>query len=209
MSEGDHRQIQEPAAQKLAHRCRAGLLLCAVVGAVLLFMTWQAERRGVPADPEYVWTLSFPGTPPGVRFDTKRGDDLTSAVESSLPEDQAAWQETLATTGELEIGLSCKVERRVPLRTRICWWRMDRRWRPARTAVGVGLPGVRLRTVARTTPTYEVLRHYRAEEEWIAGPFLKYEEARQAAVAEIAKMMDRFQKGETIEGRDDWFPAEP
>jgi hypothetical protein len=46
-------------------------------------------------------------------------------------------------------------------------------------------------------------------EDRVAGPFVKYEEARRAAVIEIAKIMDRFQKGERIEGSTEEHPAEP
>ena len=59
------------------------------------------------------------------------------------------------------------------------------------------------------TPAYEVFRGDYGNEKRVAGPFVKYEEARHAAVEEIAKMMDGFQKGEKIEGRDRWLPGVP
>jgi hypothetical protein len=208
MNEGDPRQTTGPTAGRVIRRRRVGLLPCALLGAVLLFVVLHNGRQGPPADPEYVWLLTFPGTQPGVRFDTKRGDNLVSAVEESLPEDQTEWREILATTGEVKFGLFCEVEQQVSLWTRIQWLRMDHRWRPAVTYVGVGLPPVWLRTVSLAAPAYEVLRGQRGEEERVAGPFVKYEEARQAAILEIAKIMDRFQKGEKIEGSTEGLPAE-
>jgi hypothetical protein len=208
MNKGDHGQTTGPTIRGPARRRRLGLVLCVLVGAVLLFVIQQDGRRCPPADPEYVWTLTFPGTQPGVRFDTKRGDNLVSAVGESLPEDQTEWRESLAATGELEFGLSCEVERQVSLWTRVQWLRIDRRWRPRLTYVRAGLPHIRLRTVSPAVPGYEVLRGRRGEEERVAGPFAKYEQARQAAIVEIANLIDRFQKGEKIEGGSEGFPAE-
>jgi hypothetical protein len=208
MSEGDHDEAADRKAQKCVRGLGIGLVACALTVVVVLLVIARGRSGQTMDDPTYWWSLQFPGTPPGASFKTKPGDDLALALRIVLPEDESPWQTMLAARGELEITLSVEVKTRVPFATRIKWLWMDGRWRHALTAVRMGLPPVRLRMVSGLSSTYEVLRGRPGRAETVAGPFRAYEEAKQAAVSEIAKMMDRVQEGERIEDSSDIFPAD-
>jgi hypothetical protein len=208
MKNRDHKQDTESTACKAARRRRLGLPLCILMGVVLLFVLKQNGHRGLPADPEYGWLLTFPRASARVGFKTKRCDNLASAVAEVLQKDQTEWREILREPDELDFELGGEVRKQVPLGTRVRWLRMYHRWYPETSRVRVDLPHVWLRATSLTTPTYEVLRGYPGKSEQVAGPFVKYEEAWQATIMEIANIMDRFQKGEKIEGSSDGLPAE-
>jgi hypothetical protein len=188
-------------------RPRIGLLICLVAGMVLLLVAQRGERGRVPDDPSYKWFLSFPGTPPGARFNTKPGDNLALVLGTVLPPDESQWKAILAAEGEIRIGISCRVQRQVPLWTRIRWWRMDRIWRRRTTVVAVGLPAITLRTLLLRSSAYEVVRGRRGSEETVAGPFETYENAKQATVEEIIKVIDSVHEGEEIPGYGGMHPV--
>jgi hypothetical protein len=161
----------------------------------------DAQIRG---DGTYAWLLRFPGTPPGASFKTMPGDDLAAVLDSVLPQDLSAWEALLAHTGEIDVHLFGLAVRRVPLGTRIAWWRGDHRWRPGITNVQFALPTIRVRRLLPSSG-YEVMRIRDGGAERVAGPVARFEDARRAMVAEVAKLIDRFQRGEKIKGMSGMF----
>ena len=179
-------------------------LLVAAIGLHVLQLALDARIRG---DGTYAWLLQFPGTPPGATFKTMPGDDLTIILDTVLPEDLSPWKALLARGGDVDIRLFGRVIRRVPLGTRIAWWRGDRKWRRSITDVQFALPVVRMRQLPSSA--YEVVRVREGNVEKVAGPVARFEDAKQAMMVEVAKLIDSFQNGEKIEGMSGMFPADP
>jgi len=178
-------------------------VLIAAIGLHCLRPVFDARVRG---DDAYAWLLRFPGTPPGATFKTMPGDDLTVILDTVLPEDRSPWKALLAHGGNVDIHLFGRVTRRVSLAKRIAWWWGDRRWRSGITDVQFALPVVRIRQLPSSA--YEVVRVRKGDVEPLAGPIAQFEEARQATIVEVAKLIDSFQKGEKIEGMSGIFPAD-
>lgn len=208
-SRGDQEQAASRTVPTRTWRPRLGLLICLVMGMVLLLVAQRGKHGRMPDDPSYDWRLSFPGTPPGASFNTKPGDNLALVLSTVLPADESQWKAILAAEGEIRLGLSCRVQRQVPLWTRIRWCCRDRVWRSRITTVGIGLPAVCLRTLPSPSPAYEVVRGNQGSEERVAGPFETYEDAKQAAVEEIIKMIDSLHQGEEIPGYGGTYPVAP
>ena len=181
------------------------VVLVAVIGLHILELVMDARIRG---DGTYAWLLQFPGTPPGASFKTMPGDDLTAILNSVLPEDSSPWKALMARGVDIDVRLFGRVIRRVPLGTRLAWWRGDHKWRQSITDVQFGLPVVRMRQLPSSS-AYEVVRVCKGNAVRVVGPVSQFEDARQAAVLEVAKLIDSFQKGEKIEGMSGMFPAEP
>lgn len=209
MSGGDQEQAASRVIATHTWRPRIGLLICVVAGMVLLLVDQRGEHGRVPDDPSYQWHLSFPGMPPGASFNTRPGDNLALVLSTVLPADESQWKAILAAEGEIRLGISCRVQRQVPLWTRIRWCCRDRVWRSRITTVGLGLPSVSLRMLSLQPPKYEVVRGNWGSEEKVAGPFETYEEVKQAAVDEIIKMIDSLHQGEEIPGYGGMYPVAP
>jgi hypothetical protein len=136
------------------------------------------------------------------------GDDLMVILNSVLPEDLSLWKTLLARGGDIDIRLFGLVTRRVPLRTRTAWWWGDHKWRRSITNVQFALPVVRVRQLPSSS-AYEVVQIREGNVEKVAGPVARFEDAEEAMVLEVAKLIDSFQKGEKIEGMSGMLPADP
>jgi len=207
MSEDEREKIENRRIRKSVRRW-IRLAACVLAGAILLFALEQGGRKEGADDPTYEWTLQFPGTPPGAMFKAKREDNLALVLRTILPADESPWKTVLEALGEVEITLSVETKSLVSLGTRVKWLGMDGRWRHRLARVAMALPSVRLRMVQRQPPAYEVWRSSPADAQRVGGPFEDYGEAKRVAVAEVERIMDRFDNGEKIKGTSLMLPAD-
>lgn len=200
--------IAGPTLPRRRRESRALVVLVSVLVTVAAFHVFglilDARLRG---DGTYAWVLRFPGTPPGASFKTMPGDDLAAVLDSVLPQDLSSWEALLDHNGQIDVRLFGLAVRRVPLGTRIAWWRGDHRWRAGITNVQFALPAVYMRRLASPFG-YEVVRVGEGNAGKVVGPVTRFEEARQVMVAEVASLIDSFQRGEKIEGMSRMFPAD-
>ena len=179
-------------ATKRRGRWRAVLrvLVTAIVGFLAIATVHEMVYEPTPSDGTYEWTLHWPGTPPGAKFTTERGDDTRRMLEILIADAGADWQTPLAKEGTVDVELRHPA---YPSLWSILKWRLGLLKGPQSLAAQRTLIVVRINEVDGQPPRYELIRIESGGREVVSGSFDDYEGVENAALDVLARAMDDYQ----------------
>lgn len=191
-TQGSDRQSKSTRPGKPSGGWRAviRIMVTVILGFIAVATVHQLLYEPTASDGVYEWTLRWPGTPPGAKFETEPGDDTRRLLDILMADAGADWQGPLAQSGSIEVQLSHPA---YPSLWTILKWRFGLLKGPQGLAAERTLLTLRIDELGRPPSRYEVLRLGPDSSEAKTGTFDSFAEARRAVLDALAEAMDDFQ----------------
>jgi len=164
------------------------VVVASIIGFVAIVTVHEVTYVPKSADGVYEWALRWPGVQPGAKFKTQAGDDIRRLLDTLLADTGADWQTPLREEGAIDIKLSHPA---YPSLWTILKWRI-RRTADLQQAERVLLT-VRVREVGGRPVRFDVAWIGRDGQETAAGSYHEFPAARDAALDELARVMEEYQ----------------